>query len=158
VTSESQPQLRPPESGRWSFTSSATTGADVDTVWPLVGEARLWREWSWMTRTFLLRPGVPAPDGVGAVRRFAVGPFGSREEVVAWEPPHHLGYIGVNGLPVRHYRADVHLRTDAGGTVVTWAGSFDELVPGTGRAMRLILRRMTQGFAQRVCRFADRPR
>jgi Polyketide cyclase / dehydrase and lipid transport len=125
-------------------------------VWPLIGEAARWQEWSWMTRTFLLRPGQPEPDGVGALRRFAVGPSGSREEVVAWEPPHHLGYIAVSGLPVRRYRADVDLQADGGGTLVTWRGSFDALVPGTGAPLRLILRRMTHGFAVRVSRYAER--
>lgn len=109
-----------------------------------------------MTRTFLLRPGQPAPDGVGALRRFALGPAGSREEVVAWDPPRHLGYIVVSGLPVRHYRSDVDLRTDGGGTVVTWRGSFDEIVPGSGAVLRLVLKIMTRGFAERVSRYAER--
>ena len=111
-----------------------------------------------MTRTFLLRTGSPDPDGVGALRRFAFGPVGgSREEVVAWEPPHHLGYIAISGLPVRHYRADVDLRRDGDGTIVTWRGSFDEIVPGTGPLIRLILTRMTGGFARRVSRYAEGP-
>jgi hypothetical protein len=109
-----------------------------------------------MTRTFLLRPGEPVPDGVGALRRFAFGPGGSTEEVVAWEPPHHLGYVAVSGLPVRRYRADVDLRGDGGGTAVTWRGSFDEIVPGTGAVIRLALARMTRGFAVHVCRYAER--
>ena len=109
-----------------------------------------------MNRTYLLRPGQPVPDGVGAIRRLALGPSGSKEEVVAWDPPHHLGYVVRRGLPVRHYRADVDLRADGAGTLVTWRGSFDEIVPGTGPAFRLILRRMTAGFAGRVCRYAER--
>jgi hypothetical protein len=145
-----------PGIGRWSFTSTARSAAPVDVVWPLIGVATRWKEWSWMTRTSLVRPGHPEPDGVGALRRFALGPGGSREEVVAWEPPHHLGYVVVRGLPVRHYRADVDLRTDGAGTVVTWRGSFDEIVPGTGAALRLVLRRMTEGFATRVSRYAER--
>jgi len=108
-----------------------------------------------MTRTYLLRPGSPDPDGVGALRRFALGPGGSSEEVVEWDPPHHLGYVAVRGLPVRHYRADVDLRSDGGGTTVTWRGSFDEIVPGTGAVLRLILGRMTRGFAVRVARYAE---
>jgi hypothetical protein len=108
-----------------------------------------------MTRTFLLRPGQPVPDGVGAVRRFALGPTGSKEEVVAFDPPHHLGYVVLSGLPLRHYRADVDLSADGDGTLVTWRGSFDEIVPATGPAFRLILRRMTAGFARRVCRYAE---
>jgi hypothetical protein len=108
-----------------------------------------------MTHTAVERDGVPAPDGVGAVRRFSVGPGGSREEVVVWDPPHHLGYIGRSGLPVRNYRADVYLLGVDGGTTVTWQGHFDELVPGSGRTMRWVLRRITSGFATRLCRYAD---
>jgi hypothetical protein len=109
-----------------------------------------------MTRTVLLRPGAPEPDGVGALRGFGIGPAGgSKEEVVAFDPPRHLGYIAVSGLPVRRYRADVDLEADGGGTAVTWRGSFDELVPGTGAVLRVILKKMNGGFAVRVCRYAD---
>jgi len=108
-----------------------------------------------MTRTDLLRPGHPAPDGVGALRRFAFGPGASNEEVVAWDPPRHLGYVVVRGLPVRHYRADVHLDDDGSGTVVTWRCSVEPLIPGTGGAIRFVLQRMVRGFATRVCRYAD---
>ncbi len=109
-----------------------------------------------MTRTYLLRTGQPAPDvDRRCPRRFALGPSGSREEVVAWDPPRHLGYIAVSGLPVRRYRADVDLSTDGDATVVTWRGSFDEIVPASGPAFRLILRGMTAGFARRVCRYAE---
>jgi hypothetical protein len=109
-----------------------------------------------MTRTVLLRPGAPDPEGVGALRAFGLGPAGgSKEEVVAFDPPRHLGYVAVSGLPVRRYRADVDLEADGGGTAVTWRGSFDELVPGTGALLRVILKKMTGGFAVRVCRYAD---
>jgi hypothetical protein len=126
-------------------------------IWPLIGEAARWKEWAWMTRTFLLRPGETDPEGVGALRRFALGPGGSKEEVVVWEPPHHLGYVAVAGLPVRRYRADVELRGDGEGTAITWRGTFDEMIPGTGALMRVILGRMTHGFAVRVARYAERP-
>lgn len=108
-----------------------------------------------MTRTYLLRPGTDDPDGVGALRRFGVGPGGSREEVVAWEPPRHLGYVVVSGLPVRHYRSDVVLDDDGSGTVIRWQGSFDALVPGTGPLLRMMLQRMVGGFARRVGRYAE---
>jgi len=110
-----------------------------------------------MTRTSVLREGDPPPDGVGALRRFALGPGGSQEEVVVWDPPRHLGYVAVRGLPVRHYRADVHLEGDGStGTVVTWRCSVEALLPGTGRALRWVLRRMVGGFARGLCRYADR--
>ena len=92
---------------RYDFEASAKSGASAAAIWPLVGEAARWKEWSWLTRTGLVREGEPPPDGVGAVRRFAFGPGGSQEEVVVWDPPRHLGYVVVKGLPVRSYRADV---------------------------------------------------
>jgi hypothetical protein len=139
----------------YEFEASAHSTASAEAIWPLVGQATRWKEWAWMTRTDLLRQGDPPPDGVGALRRFAFGPGGSQEEVVAWDPPHHLGYVVVRGLPVRDYRADVHLDEDGTGTVVTWRCRVEPLVPGTGGALRVVLRAMVGGFARRLCRYAD---
>ena len=141
---------------RYEFEVSARSSAPVTALWPLLGEAERWKEWSWMTHTSLLRQGDPPPDGVGALRRFGLGPGGSQEEVVAFEPPHHLGYVAVRGLPVRHYRADVHLHQDGEGTRLTWQGVVDPLVPGTGMLVCAVLRRMVRGFATRVCAYAER--
>ncbi len=69
---------------------------------------------------------------MGAIRRFTAYGTGSREEVVAWEPPHHLGYTILSGFPVRNYRSDVRLTSNGTGTTVTWAGTYDERFPGTG--------------------------
>jgi hypothetical protein len=140
---------------RYQFEGSARSKARADAIWPLVGDVSRWKEWTWMTRTYLLREGDPAPDGVGALRRFAFGPGGSSEEVVAWEPPRHLGYVAVKGLPVRHYRADVYLDEQSTGTVVTWRCSMEPLIPGTGALLRLGLRALVRGFARGVCRYAD---
>jgi len=142
---------------RYEFEASARTSAPVTEVWPLVAETARWKEWSWMTHASLLRQGDPPPEGVGALRRFGLGPGGSREEVVAFEPPRHLGYVAVRGLPVRSYRADVHLDDDGGGTRVTWKCAMAPLVPGTGALLALVLRRMVRGFAVSVCAYAERP-
>jgi hypothetical protein len=139
----------------YEFEASARSRAPAEAIWPLVGEATRWKEWTWMTRTSLLRPGIPPPDGVGALRRFALGPGSSHEEVVAWDPPRHLGYVTVRGLPVRLYRADVHLDPDGTGTRVTWRCRLEPRIPGTGVALAFVLRRVVRGFAVRLCRYAD---
>lgn len=108
-----------------------------------------------MTRTYLLEPGPGEPEGVGALRRFAVGPVGSVEEVVAWEPPQHLAYVARRGLPVRAYRADVRLEPDGSGTLVRWSGTLDPLVPGTGALVLAYVRSLVTGFTKRLCRHAD---
>jgi hypothetical protein len=134
----------------------ARTRAPVDSVWPLIGEARRWKEWSFLDRTELVEDGDPAPDGVGALRRFTRFGVGSTERVLAWDPPDHLAYTIVKGFPVRNYRADVTCAPDGEGTLVTWSATFDPLVPGTGRLMELWTGRLIGGFATAVARYADR--
>ena len=142
--------------GRWSVEARARSSAPPGQVWPLLGEAGRWKEWSFLTGTGLERTGDPPPDGVGAVRRFTRFGIGSREEVVAWDPPHHLGYIMLTGFPVRNYRADVILAPDGSGTAVTWSATFDEKIPATGHLMRVVLVRMVSGFASGLAAYADR--
>ncbi len=146
----------PPAAGHRSFEVQARSSAPIEEVWPLIGEADRWKEWSFLDRSDLLRHGDPAPDGVGAIRRFTRYGVGSQEEVVAWDPPHHLGYTILKGFPVRHYRADVTCTPDGTGTRITWAVTFDELVPGTARLTTAVLRRLITGFATSVARYAER--
>jgi hypothetical protein len=155
--------------GRWSFTRTARSKASVEDVWPLIGEAARWQEWSFLDRTVLHRAGAPDPDGVGALRHFTRFGIGSKEEVVEWDPPTHLAYAIVRGFPVKDYRADVVLmsadvvggggaRGGAGhpGTTLTWSVTFDTKYPGTGALMRAVLGIIVGQFARQVCRYADR--
>jgi uncharacterized protein YndB with AHSA1/START domain len=142
--------------GRRSYAVEARSGAPVEEVWSLIGEAGRWKEWSFLDRTELIQPGEPDSEGVGALRRFTSHGIGSTEEVVAFEPPHHLGYTIVKGFPVRHYRADIRLHSEGTGTLISWSGTFDEKFPGTGRIMELVLGRMMGRFAAGAAGYADR--
>lgn len=142
--------------GQRSVTKLARSRAPVDSIWPLIGEARRWKEWSFLDRTELLQEGDPAPDGVGALRRFTRFGVGSTERVLAWDPPHHLGYTIVKGFPVRNYRADVTCTAEGDATRITWTATFDPLIPGTGRAMELWVGRLIGRFATGVARHAER--
>ena len=145
------------EAGSRSYRVEARSTASVEDVWALVAHADRWREWSFLTRTGLERPGPGEPDGVGALRRFTSYGVGSTEEVVAWDRPHHLAYRIVRGFPVRNYRADVTLTADPdGGTRITWEGRFDPKLPGTGPLLAAILPRMMQRFADDLAAHADR--
>ena len=127
-------------------------------VWPLIGEAHRWKEWTFLTRSEVELPGDPPPDGVGAVRRVhQVRDRIARQQVVAWDPPRRLGLRRRAGAsPVRRYRADVHLAPDGTGTTVTWAATFDELVPATGRLMSAVLTRMISRFASGAAAYAGK--
>ncbi|MHB8431148.1 MAG: SRPBCC family protein [Acidimicrobiales bacterium] len=139
----------------WSFEATAYSSARVDVVWPLLGEARRWKEWTFLDSTSVIRAGRPHPDGVGALRSFTRRGIGSLEQVVAWEPPHHLGYILVRGIPVRGYRADVVLRSEGNGTAITWTGAFDARIPGTGRLLAVALSSLVARFARDAARYAE---
>ena len=141
--------------GSRSYRVEARSAAPVEEVWPLVGEARRWQEWSFLTHTTLEREGVPEPDGVGAVRRFSRMGIGSREEVLAWDPPHHLAYTIVSGFPVRNYRADLTLEPEGDGTRIRWSGTYDEKWPGSAAAIGALLARMMQKFATDLARHAE---
>ena len=145
----------PTRKGRWSFEATARSSAPVEVVWPLLGEADRWKEWSFLDRSDLVREGHPVRDGVGAVRRFTRFGVGSREEVVAWDPPRHLGYVILKGFPVRHYRADVTCTPVGTGSLIRWCSSFDTLIPGSGHLMTAILKRVIGRFADDAARYAD---
>jgi len=149
------PPTGPGPVGGHRYQVGASTSAGIDAVWPLVGQARRWSEWSFLTRSVLERDGSPEPDGVGAVRRFTRYGVGSREEVVAWDPPHHLAYRILSGFPVRNYRADVTLTPEGSGTRIDWAGTFDPKIPGSGRVLDAVLPAMMQRFADALAQFAD---
>lgn len=144
--------------GRWHYELVGHSAAPPAALWSLIAEVERWKQWSFLTRTFLLRPGGPDPDGVGALRRLAVGPFGSTEEVVAFEPPSHFAYVARKGMPVRHYRADVHLEADGEGTRITWRGALEPLVPGTGPLALAYARGFVGRFLKSVVAYADRHR
>jgi len=150
----SGPAGEPP---RWSYDVRATTTAGIDELWPLVGEARRWKDWAGFTSSQLLEEGSTEPDGVGALRKFAIGPGGSKERVLAWEPPVHLAYTIEAGYPVRNYRSDVELTPlDGGGTAIHWHGTFHAKVPGTGHVLQAVTRAMMANFARRLVRYAER--
>lgn len=100
------------------------------------------------------REGDPAPGGVGAVRRLGSKWVATREEIVEYDPPHYLAYTILTWQPIRDYRAVVSLDPDGEGTRITWAGAFEPLVPGTGRLLAWVLRRIVGSLAVRLARYA----
>ncbi len=104
-----------------------------------------------MRQSSLEAEGRGDPNGVGSIRRLGYPPIaGSREQVVVYEPPHHLGYVILSGtLPVKNYRSNVFLEDSAdGGTLINWQGSFDPLVPGTGQVMEKVVAATVGRFAR----------
>jgi uncharacterized protein YndB with AHSA1/START domain len=130
--------------------------ATVEQVWGLLSQAHTWKEWGSFTVAELEREGDPAPDGVGAIRRFGFPMYASREQVVAFEPPTHLGYTMLKGLPLREYRSDVTLTPSGdGGTDITWESSFDAR-QADGWFWAAFMKFLLTDFSRRLAKAATR--
>lgn len=132
--------------------ATATSRAAPDVIFKHLCVAEAWGEWGgfWI-RGRREAAGADHPNGVGAVRH--VPPW--REEVVAWDPPRHYGYIVLAGPPPRRLRADITLEPHFAGTLIRWRGAFDGL-PGTGPVTRAVLRRRLGAYARRVAWHSER--
>jgi len=130
--------------------------APPEKVFEVLADGAGWSRWAgpMVMKSWWEREGTPAPGGVGAIRALGSKRVGSREEIIAFDPPKHLAYTILKGLPVRDYRADVYLTPDGGGTRIEWSGVFTPKVPGTGRAIRLFLLATIGGFVRRLGRHA----
>ena len=102
--------------------------------------------------------GVTDPNGVDAVRFLGVGPVGAKEKMLVHEPPHHLAYTVVAGLPVRDYRADAHLAEGDGGawTSLEYTGSFRPIVPGTGPVLSFVVLDVLRTLVAALARESER--
>ena len=139
-----------------SYEISARSAARPERVFALLADATSWRDWAGplVAHASWEREGLPAPGGIGAVRKLGRWPMFGREQVVASEPPSHHAYVTLSGNPVRNYRADVVLTPDGKGTLITWSATFDPLIPGTGRFFEWTYRGLVGSFARRLAEYA----
>src|SRR3954447_24479600 len=105
-----------------SYEVTEVSSAPPEKVFALLADGAGWSRWAgaMVVKSWWEREGDPPPGGVGAIRALGLPKLGSREEIVAYDPPRHLAYVILSGLPVRDYRADVHLTPEGTGTRITW--------------------------------------
>jgi uncharacterized protein YndB with AHSA1/START domain len=140
------------------FEVFARSSAPPDAVWRWLADASSWKHWTNLTISELECQGAPEPDGVGAIRKLGRAGRVSREQVLEFDAPTHLAYTILSGVPVKDYRADVHLSADGDGTLIAWRASFEPTRPGTGTAIRMFftyfLRDVARRLASRAAQFA----
>jgi uncharacterized protein YndB with AHSA1/START domain len=134
-----------------------TSPAPPDAVWALLADATTWTEWSDFEEAVVEQPDADGGQGVGSRRRFRFGRTRSYEEIVAFEPPRHVAYVLLSGLPVRDYRGDVVLTaTERGGTEIHWHSDFRPKIPGTGAYVVKRLGAFIQSLADALATAATR--
>jgi len=117
--------------------AEGTARATPETVWALVSDAERYPEWGPWDRAGYDRPGDHSPHGPGAVRRLGMGRTTTLERILEVDEYRRVVYTVVEGIPVRHYRAEVVLTETAGGTHIDWTASWDRTLVG-----RLVHRRL----------------
>jgi Polyketide cyclase / dehydrase and lipid transport len=143
-----------------SYDVRVRSAASKEQIFALVSDATSWPRWAGplIRHGSWLHEGEPAPGGVGAVRRLGGSKrVGTREQITEFDPPDYLAYTILGRAPMRDYRAIVSLDADGDGTKITWAGAFEPVIPGTGRILAWLLKRMVGGMASGLARYAASP-
>ena len=131
--------------------------APVEVVWDVLTDHAAYRSWTPVVSSRLVTEGTTEPNGVDAVRFLGVGPVGAKEKVLVHEPPHHLAYTVVAGLPVREYRADARLTEgDGPWTELEYTGSFRPTLPGTGRVLAFLVTSVLRTLVSSLARESER--
>jgi hypothetical protein len=78
--------------------------------------------WARGVSVTLERDGAFDRNGVGAVRRVALGRRVVREEVIGFEPPERLAYRALSGMPLPDYRGEITVKPRNGvpGSLIIW--------------------------------------
>lgn len=136
----------------------AHSKAPPEAVWRLLADGGNWDQWARMSESKLARKGDDQRNGIGAIRRFRTGRIVTREEVIAFDPPRHLAYRLLSGMPVKDYRADVELTPAGGGTDITWTSVFFPSRDRISLALRVWIALVLRDYSRRLAKAAAKSR
>ncbi|HXY65470.1 MAG TPA: SRPBCC family protein [Mycobacterium sp.] len=125
------------------FTLTRTTTAPIETVFDALTDHRAIADHVWACRRSTLdREGIPAPNGVGAIRRLeAIGPA-IVEEITEYQRPTRYAYKLLSGAPVRDHVGTIELREAGTGTAVSWHLRSTPKIPGVDRLLLPVLKKV----------------
>ena len=134
--------------------------APPERVFAVVTEHKRIEEWQKGIKVTLERPGIPSPNGLGAVRRIKNGPISIREEVVRWEEARAMDYRVIGGAPLRDHLGEIRLAPAAGGgTQVTYRIRFGmPLYLGGDFAARIVASQLERIIRAAYVRLAEETR
>lgn len=104
-----------------------------------------------ITRSELLKDGEPSPNGVGAVRRVALGDIVLTEEITGYAPPERLAYRITASKPVKvvHDGGLIEMTAVPEGTRIRWRSTFKLKIPLIGWFVtRRAARQFDRGFRE----------
>ena len=126
-----------------------TIALPIDRAFELLADHANYHRFAGITRSELLQEGRPAPNGLGAVRRVALGNVVLDEEITGFEPPNRMAYRVIASKPVEvmHEGGLIELTQVPEGTRIRWRSTFELKIPLVGRLVtRRAARRFERGF------------
>lgn len=141
----------------FSFEVTRTSTAPPSALFRLETDGAHWSDWAKPLIVVSRWDRWADPvGGVGAIRAVGTWPLLTREETLEYEPDRRHVYTFSGPAPVRDYRAEVLFEPEGSGTRLTWRGSFQEKVPGTGPVVLAGLRAAIKYLSTRLVRAAER--
>lgn len=126
-----------------------TIALPIDRAFDLLADHANYHRFPGIMRSELLKEGAPAPNGVGAVRRVALGKVVLDEEITGYAPPERLAYRIIVSKPVKvvHEGGVIELIEVPEGTRIRWRSTFKLDIPLIGWFVtRRAARRFERGF------------
>lgn len=142
-------QSEPNGAMRRSIRVERHLGASPESVFEVITDHARYDRFDGVTGSTIVKEGVPAPNGLGAIRVISSGPLRFTEEITAYEPPHRMDYLIVDFKPgpFRHAGGSIVLTSEGDGTRVLWTSAFEVPIPLVGAAIDAVMeRRLAQGF------------
>jgi len=99
-----------------------TIDKPIEAVFAALSDHENYAQFKGIDGSNLLVEGKLEKNGLGAVREIIAGGANLHEEIVAYDPPHKLGYkvIRSKPLPYDHQLGEITLKEKDGKTHVTW--------------------------------------
>ena len=126
-----------------------------DVLWAVFNDHAGWKNWTFMTTSFLSVEGKEDKNGVGAVRVLGSAGVNSYEEVTLFEPCDRMEYCVIKGgLPFEGHHATVTFEalTD-GRTRIRWSCTFQSKIWGLGWLMKLVTQYVYSSTLKSLKRF-----
>jgi uncharacterized protein YndB with AHSA1/START domain len=138
-----------------SFTIQTVVKAPIEAVFDVLTDHRAYAEFTPLRKVELVQTGLPAPNGVGAIRALhTLGPP-IKEQVTEYERPTRFVYKLIAGAPVRDHVGTVELSSEGSSTRMIYRVDTFPKLPGPLGAglvafLRVAIGQLAKGIAKRA--------